>query len=146
MATPFAELGAPEPLAAALAARGYETPTPVQEAVLAEPARGRDLLVSARTGSGKTVAFGLAVAPDLLHALPKAKKPLLLLVAPTRELAHQVARELQWLYAPAGARVATCVGGADVGAELRALKSRIEKRLLISAPPAVATPSAKRYQ
>jgi ATP-dependent RNA helicase DeaD len=119
----FAALGAPEPLAAALAARGYETPTPVQEAVLAEPARGRDLLVSARTGSGKTVAFGLAVAPDLLHALPKAKKPLLLLVAPTRELAHQVARELQWLYAPAGARVATCVGGADVGAELRALKA-----------------------
>ena len=81
MTDPFASLGAPEPLAAALAARGYQTPTPVQEAVLQENARGRDLLVSARTGSGKTVAFGLAVAPDLLHALPKAKKPLLLLVA-----------------------------------------------------------------
>src|SRR5207237_7644975 len=96
--------------------------TPVQEAVLAPDARGRDLLVSARTGSGKTVAFGLAVGDELLHALPKAKKPLLLVVAPTRELAQQVAGELRWLYAPAAAKVATCVGGADVGAELRALK------------------------
>jgi ATP-dependent RNA helicase DeaD len=123
MADAFAALGAPGPLAAALAARGYQTPTPVQDAVLAAPARDRDLLVSARTGSGKTVAFGLAVGADLLHALPKAKKPVLLVVAPTRELAQQVARELQWLYAPAAARVATCVGGADVGAELRALKA-----------------------
>jgi len=115
----FADLGAPEPLAAALAARGYDTPTPVQEAVLKADA-ARDLLVSARTGSGKTVAFGLAVARELLP-LGKPGKPLCLVVAPTRELAHQVARELSWLYAPG--KVATCVGGADVGAELRALKS-----------------------
>ncbi|HZX96375.1 MAG TPA: DEAD/DEAH box helicase [Myxococcales bacterium] len=134
----FAELGAPEPLATALAARGYETPTPVQAVVLEADAQGRDLLVSARTGSGKTVAFGLAVGAELLP-LPKPGKPLCLVVAPTRELAHQVARELAWLYsgcsglrpppgagetpAPPGARIATCVGGADVGAELRALKS-----------------------
>src|SRR5438552_2058330 len=118
----FAALGAPEPLASALAARGYETPTPVQEAVQSAEARGRDLMVSARTGSGKTVAFGLAVAEQLLP-LPKAGKPLCLVVAPTRELAHQVARELGWLYS--GARVAACVGGADVGAELRALKAGV---------------------
>src|SRR5215469_5386732 len=94
--TPFEELGAPPELAAALAARGYHTPTPVQEAVLRADAR--DLLVSARTGSGKTVAFGLAVARELLP-LPAPGKPLCLVVAPTRELAHQVARELAWLYA-----------------------------------------------
>src|SRR5256885_11614410 len=87
----FSSLGVPQPLAQALAVRGYVEPTPVQEAVLAPDARGRDLLVSARTGSGKTVAFGLAVGDELLHALPKAKKPLLLVVAPTRELAQQVA-------------------------------------------------------
>src|SRR4051812_24271814 len=116
----FADLGAPEPLALALGTRGYETPTPVQEAVLQPEAHGRDLLVSARTGSGKTVAFGLALSPDLLP-LPKAGKPICLVIAPTRELAHQVARELGWLYA--SARIATCVGGADVGGELRALKS-----------------------
>ena len=118
----FASLGAPEPLAAALAARGYATPTPVQEAVLREGARGRDLLVSARTGSGKTVAFGLLIGAELLP-LPAAGKPRALVVAPTRELAHQVARELSWLLA--GARVAACVGGADVGAELRALKGGV---------------------
>ncbi|HET9753464.1 MAG TPA: DEAD/DEAH box helicase, partial [Myxococcales bacterium] len=116
----FAQLGAPEPLANALGARGYETPTPVQEAVLQPDAQGRDLLVSARTGSGKTVAFGLALAPQLLP-LQRPGKPLALVVAPTRELAHQVAGELAWLFA--GARIATCVGGADVGGELRALKT-----------------------
>ena len=118
MTSPF--VGAPEPLAQALAARGYAQPTPVQDAVLGEDARGRDLLVSARTGSGKTVAFGLAIAPEILAA---SGRPAGLIVAPTRELAHQVARELQWLYAQAGARIATCVGGADIGQELRALKS-----------------------
>src|SRR5450432_980896 len=117
MSNAFAALGAPEPLAAALAARGYETPTPVQEAVL--KVADRDLLVSARTGSGKTVAFGLALAHQLLP-LQKPGAPLCLVVAPTRELAHQVARELAWLYS--SGRIATCVGGADVGQELRALK------------------------
>src|SRR5689334_1173374 len=116
----FAQLGAPDALALVLGAHGYETPTPVQEAVLQPDAQDRDLLVSARTGSGKTVAFGLSMAPALLP-LPKAGKPLSLVVAPTRELAHQVARELGWLYA--SARIATCVGGADVGGELRALKA-----------------------
>ena len=54
------------PLARALAERNYEQPTPVQLAVLADDAVGRDLLVSAQTGSGKTVAYGLAMARDLL--------------------------------------------------------------------------------
>ena len=53
-------------LAGALAARGYETLTPVQTSVLAPEAEGVDLLVSAQTGSGKTVAFGIAIAPTLL--------------------------------------------------------------------------------
>jgi ATP-dependent RNA helicase DeaD len=110
----------------------------VQEAVQKEDARGRDLMVSARTGSGKTVAFGMAIAPEILP-LPKAARPLALVVAPTRELAQQVARELSWLYSTgggragegegaarsAGARVTACVGGADVGAELRALKAGV---------------------
>src|SRR5205814_8277118 len=118
MTTDLATLGAPEPLAAALAARGYDTPTPVQEAVQREDARGRDLMVSARTGSGKTVAFGLAIADDLLP-LHKPGKPLALVVAPTRELAHQVAREITWLLA--GARGGARRGGAaDGGAGLRA--------------------------
>ncbi|MFN3643917.1 MAG: DEAD/DEAH box helicase [Gemmobacter sp.] len=111
------------PLAQALAARGYTTLTPVQEAVLAPEARGRDLLVSAQTGSGKTVAFGLAIAPDLIgDGLPLATAPAALIVAPTRELALQVRREFEWLYAGTGAQVASCVGGMDWRTERRALE------------------------
>jgi ATP-dependent RNA helicase DeaD len=108
----------------ALAARGYAEPTPVQEAVLATAAAGRDLLVSARTGSGKTVAYGLAFADELLGGAERAGAagpPLALVVAPTRELALQVQGELEWLYAAAGARVVACVGGMDPRREARAL-------------------------
>ena len=112
-------------LARALAARGYESATSVQLAVLQEDRVGRDLLVSAQTGSGKTVAFGMAIAAPLLGAeegFAPAAGPLALVIAPTRELALQVQRELAWLYAEAGARVVTCVGGMDVRAEARQLE------------------------
>ncbi|WP_137125874.1 DEAD/DEAH box helicase [Roseomonas sp. HF4] len=114
----------PAPLRDALAARGYAAPTPVQAAVLAPEAAGRDLLVSAQTGSGKTVAYGLSLAPELIGTaprLPQAGAPLALVVAPTRELALQVKAELAWLYAPAGGRVVSCVGGMDPVAERRML-------------------------
>ena len=109
--------------ARALAERDYQDPTPVQSAVLDAEA-GRDLLVSAQTGSGKTVAFGLAIAPTLMgeaDTMPAAAAPLALIVAPTRELALQVERELAWLYKPAGARIVSCVGGMDARREARAL-------------------------
>jgi len=111
-------------LAEALAARGYDTLTSVQSAVVAGEAEGRDLIVSAKTGSGKTVAFGLAIAGQLLEGqqAPWTREPLGLVIAPTRELAIQVSKELAWLYAPAGARVVTCVGGMDPMKERRALQ------------------------
>ncbi|WP_050423372.1 DEAD/DEAH box helicase [Bradyrhizobium tropiciagri] len=112
------------PLARALAERNYEQPTPVQLAVLADDAVGRDLLVSAQTGSGKTVAYGLAMAKDLLgdaERFEPAGAPLALIVAPTRELALQVQLELAWLYEHADARVVSCVGGMDPRREQREL-------------------------
>jgi ATP-dependent RNA helicase DeaD len=111
-------------LARALAARDYATPTSVQIAVLEADVIGKDLLVSAQTGSGKTVAFGLAMASTLLgdaERFERANEPLALIIAPTRELAMQVQRELDWLYAETGASVITCVGGMDPRAEARAL-------------------------
>ncbi|MBS0408405.1 MAG: DEAD/DEAH box helicase [Proteobacteria bacterium] len=108
----------------ALFAQSYLEPTPVQAAVLESAADGRDLLVSAQTGSGKTVAFGLAMAPQVLGEAERfgaAGVPLALVIAPTRELAIQVSRELGWLYAEAGARIVHCVGGMDVRREQRAL-------------------------
>ncbi|WP_267378466.1 MULTISPECIES: DEAD/DEAH box helicase [unclassified Sphingomonas] len=118
---PFSKL--PALLSDALTARGYEAPTPVQAAVLEPEAHGRDLIVSAQTGSGKTVAFGLAMADQLIgdNGLPPPAKPLALVIAPTRELALQVSRELMWLYGKAGARISTCVGGMDASKERRSL-------------------------
>ncbi|MEO1398958.1 MAG: DEAD/DEAH box helicase, partial [Pseudomonadota bacterium] len=112
-------------LAQALADHGYEALTPVQKAVLGPEVEDADLLVSAQTGSGKTVAFGMAIAPTLLSHddhFTKGKEPLALVVAPTRELALQVRRELAWLYAKTDAVIASCVGGMDIRTERRALE------------------------
>jgi ATP-dependent RNA helicase DeaD len=113
-------------LSRALAERQYAEPTPVQRAVLEPEAEGRDLLVSAQTGSGKTIAFGLAMAETLLEgaeAFGPARDPLALIIAPTRELALQVQRELGWLYHLTGARIVSCVGGMDPGRERRELSA-----------------------
>ncbi|MER9234904.1 DEAD/DEAH box helicase [Mesorhizobium sp. M0622] len=110
-------------LAKALEKRGYVELTPVQKAVL--ELDQADALVSAQTGSGKTVAFGLALAPTLLDGAERfsdAAAPLALAVAPTRELALQVTRELEWLYELTGATVASCVGGMDMRTERRTLE------------------------
>ncbi|GGA15969.1 DEAD/DEAH box helicase [Neptunicoccus cionae] len=108
----------------ALSERGYETLTPVQTAVTDPELGNSDLLVSAQTGSGKTVGFGLALGPTLLEddeSFGPAGKPLALVIAPTRELAMQVMRELTWLYGKANAVVTSCVGGMDMRDERRAL-------------------------
>ncbi len=120
--------GVPPILGEALAARGYAEPTPVQAAVLEDEARGRDLVVSAQTGSGKTVAFGMAMATELLQdngTIESSRTPLALVIAPTRELAMQVGRELAWLYDKTGARVAICVGGMDPQKERRSLQGGV---------------------
>jgi ATP-dependent RNA helicase DeaD len=113
-------------LARALDEREYRQATPVQKAVLQDDARERDLLVSAQTGSGKTIAFGLAIADRLLEAADRvgpAAAPQALIIAPTRELALQVQRELAWLYQYTGARIVSCVGGMDPGRERRELSA-----------------------
>ncbi|MEO0359074.1 MAG: DEAD/DEAH box helicase, partial [Pseudomonadota bacterium] len=111
----------PPALSAALEKRGYNTLTPVQVEVSKPEYVGADLLVSAQTGSGKTLGFGLAIGPTLLdgHNFDRAGAPLALVVAPTRELALQVKRELQWLYAEAGAVMGSAVGGMDIRDERR---------------------------
>src|SRR5215207_5168778 len=112
----------------ALADRGYTEPTPVQAAVLQPEAANRDLLVSAQTGSGKTVAYGLTIASTTLGAAEdrfrSGGQPLALIVAPTRELAVQVHKELAWLFAHTHAGVVSCVGGMDIRQDQRALARR----------------------
>ncbi len=111
-------------LGSALSKRGFTELTPVQQAILKPELASADLLVSAQTGSGKTVAFGLAFADTLLQGAEKffkPKVPLALVVAPTRELALQVKRELDWIYEQTGATVVSCVGGMDARTERRDL-------------------------
>ncbi len=117
--------GVVEPLRQALQQRAYTELTPVQDAVLAPELVDADLLVSAQTGSGKTVAFGLSMAPTLLDGsdrFGRAATPLALIIAPTRELALQIKREFEWLYEPTGAIIASCVGGMDMRSERRTLE------------------------
>jgi ATP-dependent RNA helicase DeaD len=114
-------------LGQALTKRGYAELTPVQNAVLAPELKDADMLVSAQTGSGKTVAFGIALAPNLLgddKGFGLVDAPLALVVAPTRELAMQVKREFEWLYETTDAAIASCVGGMDPRTERRALGRR----------------------
>ncbi|UDL94302.1 DEAD/DEAH box helicase [Lichenihabitans sp. PAMC28606] len=124
----------------ALAEKNYEEPTPVQSAVLAPETAGRDLLVSAQTGSGKTVAYGLGLVDTLMDAeadtFSQPGAPLALVVAPTRELALQVQRELEWLYRYTEARIVACVGGMDPRSETR--------RLATGATIVVGTPGRLR--
>ena len=108
----------------ALAERGYHTLTSVQQAVIAPELENKDLVVSAETGSGKTVGFGLAIAPKLLgenKAFDNPGSPLALIIEPTRELAMQVKQELTWLYDKVGAKIVSCVGGMDMREERRSL-------------------------
>ena len=117
--------GAVPAIAKALSNRGYSTLTPVQQAMLDPALVASDALVSAQTGSGKTVAFGIAMAPTLLaerERFGQARNPLALVIAPTRELAMQVKRELDWLYEVTGAVITSCVGGMDIRNERRALE------------------------
>jgi ATP-dependent RNA helicase DeaD len=132
----FSDLPIHPALAAALAARGYETPTGVQAAVLDAGCRGRDLLVSSHTGSGKTVAFGAAIAESLLPdgetRVPHGPNPIALVIVPTRELAVQVREELRWLFASAHLRLASFTGGTPVFGDLKAIERGVE--LVIGTP------------
>ncbi len=117
--------GLPKTLSQALTKKGYTALTPVQEAVSEAGLAGKDLLVSAQTGSGKTVGFGLAMAAELLDdngRFDRPAAPLAVVIAPTRELALQVRREFDWLFSDAGIVTASAVGGMDARTERRALE------------------------
>lgn len=131
--------GLPAPIIAALEKQGFENLTAVQRAVHEATSAGRDLRVSSQTGSGKTVAIGLALADHFIAGVesasdgPKgprkgnrtadgAAHPTALVIVPTRELAAQVSQELAWLYAQLrGLTVEVVTGGTSIMLERRAL-------------------------
>ncbi len=98
----------------------YTAPTPVQSATFGPVREGRDVVVQSRTGTGKTAAFGIPLA-DRID--PAVRAPQLLVLAPTRELANQVAQELERINRFRGNRVLAIYGGAAFGPQLEALKA-----------------------
>ncbi|HLO33861.1 MAG TPA: DEAD/DEAH box helicase [Anaerolineales bacterium] len=109
---------------------GYETATPIQEAAIPAALRGRDIIGTAQTGTGKTAAFVLPILNKLLdgpHGMPRA-----LIVTPTRELAEQIYQVVRALSAGTKLRSATVYGGVTASRQIKALKEGVE--ILVATP------------
>ena len=130
MTTTFAHLGIPEPLVRSLAKSGIVEPFPVQTATIPDAMAGRDVSGKAPTGSGKTLAFGL----PLLARVEKANRnrPKALILAPTRELAEQIKRELTPLARATGRYVLAVYGGVGYGPQKNALRKGVD--VLVATP------------
>ncbi|ANS78156.1 ATP-dependent RNA helicase [Serinicoccus hydrothermalis] len=130
MTSSFADLGVPSSLSDVLAARGITVPTPIQAATLPDSLAGRDVLGRGRTGSGKTYAFLLPVVARLLAdpsaARRRGRLPRALILAPTRELAGQIASSLEPLAAQAGLTHVTIFGGVGQNPQVRALQAGVD--------------------
>ena len=132
--TDFASLGLSAPILKALDREGYKTPTPIQAKAIPSVMLGRDLLGIAQTGTGKTAAFALPI----LHRLALDKKPAprkgarCVVLAPTRELASQIAESFRTYGAGLGMTVAVIFGGAKYGPQIKALAGGVD--VLVATP------------
>ncbi|RNG16706.1 DEAD/DEAH box helicase [Streptomyces botrytidirepellens] len=122
----FAELDMPPALLAALAAEGMAVPFPIQGATLPNSLAGRDVLGRGRTGSGKTLAFGLALLARTAGQRAEPRRPLGLVLVPTRELAQQVTDALAPYARALKLRLTTVVGGMAIGRQVSALRGGAE--------------------
>ncbi|MEM6986926.1 MAG: DEAD/DEAH box helicase, partial [Pseudomonadota bacterium] len=120
-AATFHDLCLPEPLAQALNSLGYSQPTPIQSETIPALLAGRDVLGQAQTGTGKTAAFAL---PSLARLKPGLKRPQILVLAPTRELANQVADSFrQYAQHMKGVTTIALCGGQAYRPQLDALRT-----------------------
>ncbi|MEU9209164.1 DEAD/DEAH box helicase [Streptomyces sp. NPDC048415] len=128
----FDALDMPAALTKTLAAQGVTEPFPIQGATLPNSLAGRDVLGRGRTGSGKTLAFGLALLARTAGRRAEARKPLALVLVPTRELAQQVNDALTPYATAVNLRVATAVGGMSISRQAGALRRGAE--VLVATP------------
>ncbi|MGO0576430.1 DEAD/DEAH box helicase [Ornithinimicrobium panacihumi] len=130
----FGTLGVPAILTAALAERGITDPTPIQAATLPDSLAGRDVLGRGRTGSGKTYAFLLPLVTRLMQqpSTRRGRAPRGLILAPTRELASQIAESLQPLAKAAGLSSVTIFGGVGQNPQVKALQTGVD--IVIACP------------
>ena len=124
MPSSFSDLGVPARLVARLAQQGITSPFPIQEATVPDALAGRDVCGRAPTGSGKTIAFGLALAARAGSGTPR--RPRALVLVPTRELAAQVRDEVAMLSGEGGRRVIAVYGGTGYGPSRRALDKGVD--------------------
>jgi len=122
MTIEFSDLGLQEQFLEAIRLLGFEEPTPIQAQCIPHLLQGRDIIGKARTGSGKTAAFGLPLVQNIDL---KNKKPQALVLAPTRELAIQVTNALSSFCSGQSIRIQSIYGGTPYGDQIRALKRGI---------------------
>ncbi|GGR82286.1 RNA helicase [Streptomyces rubiginosohelvolus] len=128
----FGDLGLPEGIVRKLAQNGVTTPFPIQAATIPDALAGKDILGRGRTGSGKTLSFGLPTLAALAGGRTEKKKPRAVILTPTRELAMQVADALQPYGDVLGLKMKVVCGGTSMGNQIYALERGVD--VLVATP------------
>ncbi|QFX83049.1 DEAD/DEAH box helicase [Streptomyces sp. SYP-A7193] len=128
----FADLGLPEGVVRKLAQNGVTTPFPIQAATIPDALAGKDILGRGRTGSGKTLSFGLPTLATLAGGRTEKHKPRAVILTPTRELAMQVADALQPYGDVMGLKMKVVCGGTSMGNQIYALERGVD--ILVATP------------
>ncbi len=128
----FADLGLPEGVVRKLEQNGVTTPFPIQAATIPDALAGKDVLGRGRTGSGKTLSFGLPTLATLAGGRTERKRPRAVILTPTRELAMQVADALQPYGDVLGLRMKVVCGGTSMGNQIYALEKGVD--ILVATP------------
>ncbi|MFJ3584312.1 DEAD/DEAH box helicase [Streptomyces sp. NPDC090127] len=128
----FADLGLPEGVVRKLAQNGVTSPFPIQAATIPDALAGKDILGRGRTGSGKTLSFGLPTLAQLAGGHTEKKKPRAVILTPTRELAMQVADALQPYGDVLGLKIKVVCGGTSMGNQIYALERGVD--ILVATP------------
>ncbi|MFF9849026.1 DEAD/DEAH box helicase [Streptomyces litmocidini] len=128
----FGDLGLPEGVVRKLAQNGVTTPFPIQAATIPDALAGKDILGRGRTGSGKTLSFGLPLLAGLADGHTEKKKPRGIILTPTRELAMQVADALQPYGDVLGLKMKVVCGGTSMGNQIYALERGVD--VLVATP------------
>ncbi|MGW4670257.1 DEAD/DEAH box helicase [Streptomyces sp. NPDC004324] len=128
----FADLGLPEGVVRKLAQNGVTSPFPIQAATIPDALAGKDILGRGRTGSGKTLSFGLPTLAQLAGGHTEKKKPRAVILTPTRELAMQVADALQPYGDVLGLKMKVVCGGTSMGNQIYALERGVD--VLVATP------------
>ncbi|MYR89760.1 DEAD/DEAH box helicase, partial [Streptomyces sp. SID685] len=128
----FADLGLPEGVVRKLAQNGVTSPFPIQAATIPDALLGKDILGRGRTGSGKTLSFGLPTLAQLAGGRTEKKRPRAVILTPTRELAMQVADALQPYGDVVGLKMKVVCGGTSMGNQIYALERGVD--ILVATP------------